>query len=149
LKLQVPENFRLLAFCTRALHKSQIAHGQKLGLKSQTLLSHTGLFFSLVALFLLAFYAACIRMPRRVPNIEHLAATEEARNEPTRIERIDINSASRQELERLPGIGEGLAARIIEHRQRHGRFRRVEHLVMVRGISERRFEQLRRFVKVE
>ncbi len=65
------------------------------------------------------------------------------------VTQIDINRASRQELERLPGIGAGLAARIVEHRERHGRFRRAEHLVMVRGISERRFEQMRAFIKVE
>jgi competence protein ComEA len=52
-------------------------------------------------------------------------------------------------LERLPGIGEGLAARIVEHRERHGAFRRIEHLIIVRGISERRFAELRAFVTVE
>jgi competence protein ComEA len=62
--------------------------------------------------------------------------------------RINLNTASRAELERLPGIGEGLAARIIEHRERHGAFRRVEHLIIVRGISQRRFEALRPFVTV-
>lgn len=62
--------------------------------------------------------------------------------------RINLNTASRAELERLPGIGSGLAARIIEHRERHGAFRRVEHLIVVRGISERRFEALRPYVTV-
>ncbi|HYG10072.1 MAG TPA: ComEA family DNA-binding protein [Pyrinomonadaceae bacterium] len=63
--------------------------------------------------------------------------------------RININTASREELERLPGIGEGLATRIVEHRERHGAFRRVEHLIIVRGISERRFAALRDFVTVD
>jgi competence protein ComEA len=49
----------------------------------------------------------------------------------------------------LPGIGPGLAARIIEHRERHGRFRRVEHLIMVRGLSDRRFREMRSYVTVE
>jgi competence protein ComEA len=55
---------------------------------------------------------------------------------------LNINEATREELERLPGIGPALAARIVEHRERHGRFRRAEHLMLVRGISERRFRQL-------
>lgn len=63
--------------------------------------------------------------------------------------RVNINHATREELERLPGIGAGLAGRIIEHRARHGAFRRVEHLLAVRGISESRFEELRASVTVE
>ena len=51
-----------------------------------------------------------------------------------------------EQLERLPEIGSGLAARIIEHRERYGAFRRVEHLIIVRGISQRRFEALRPYV---
>ncbi|MCP9494302.1 MAG: helix-hairpin-helix domain-containing protein [Pyrinomonadaceae bacterium MAG19_C2-C3] len=62
---------------------------------------------------------------------------------------ININDAPSQDLERLPGIGKSLAARIIEHRERHGRFRRVEHLILIRGISERRFRDLRPYIKVE
>ncbi len=61
---------------------------------------------------------------------------------------INLNTATRRELESLPGIGAGIAARIIEHRERHGAFRRIEHLLMVRGISARRFEELRPMVCV-
>jgi competence protein ComEA len=62
---------------------------------------------------------------------------------------ININTASRAELEKLPGIGAGLAARIIAHREQFGAFRCTEHLIVVRGISERRFLALREFVTVE
>ena len=53
--------------------------------------------------------------------------------------RININSASAEELEALPGIGKVMADRIVQHRSQHGPFRRVEHVMMVRGISERKF----------
>jgi len=62
---------------------------------------------------------------------------------------VNINRAASSELERLPGIGPALAARIVEHRERHGAFRRVEHLLLVRGISERRFAELRPLVAVD
>ena len=62
---------------------------------------------------------------------------------------VNINTASPAELEKLPGIGEALAARIVAHRRQHGRFRRAEHLIMVRGISERRFLRLRPYVTAE
>jgi competence protein ComEA len=62
---------------------------------------------------------------------------------------VNLNTASPDELEKLPGIGEALAARIVAHRRQHGRFRRAEHLIMVRGISERRFRAMRPFITVE
>src|SRR5215468_8813049 len=58
------------------------------------------------------------------------------------IVRININTASPGELEKLPGIGKALAARIIEHREKCGPFRRAEHLIIVRGFSDRRFRTL-------
>lgn len=63
--------------------------------------------------------------------------------------RININTATRAELEQLPGIGAGLAARIIEHRARYGAFRRVEHVLIVRGISERRFAEMRPLIEAK
>jgi competence protein ComEA len=52
-------------------------------------------------------------------------------------------------LETLPGIGKGLAERIIEHRERFGPFRRIEHLIIVRGISDRRFRALQDMITVK
>jgi competence protein ComEA len=67
----------------------------------------------------------------------------------TNPERININTASARELERLPGIGQGLAERIIEHRERFGPFRRPEHLIIVRGISDKRFRALEGMIRAE
>src|SRR5437867_8056662 len=63
--------------------------------------------------------------------------------------RININNASAEELEKLPGIGKALAERIIEHREKYGAFRRAEHLIIVRGISDRKFRALRDLITVE
>jgi competence protein ComEA len=62
--------------------------------------------------------------------------------------RIDINRAAASELERLPGIGQGLAKRIVAYREQHGPFRRVEHLMMVQGISEKKFQELQPYIEV-
>jgi competence protein ComEA len=64
-------------------------------------------------------------------------------------QRININIASAKELEKLPGIGKGFAERIVEHRERFGPFRRTEHLIIVRGISDKRFRALRDLITVE
>ena len=62
---------------------------------------------------------------------------------------ININIASSQELEKLPGIGEGIAERIVAHRKQYGPFRRPEHLMMVRGVSDQKFRELRTMIVVE
>ena len=96
-----------------------------------------------------ACLSSCVKLPRRAGVVSSLNTSELAPSAPAATtKRININTASRAELEQLPGIGSGLAARIVEHRERHGAFRRVEHLIIVRGISERRFETLRALVTV-
>jgi competence protein ComEA len=62
---------------------------------------------------------------------------------------ININTATPQELEKLPGVGKVIAERIVAHREQYGPFRRAEHLMMVRGISDRKFREMRPQVVVE
>lgn len=52
-----------------------------------------------------------------------------------REERIDVNAASAPELDRLPGVGPGLAARIIEERESGGAYDSAPDLRKVRGIG--------------
>ena len=94
-----------------------------------------------------AVASSCVKLPRRAG----AGGSQQAHAQPTRSDPppVSINEAPREELERLPGIGPALAARIVEHRERFGRFRRAEHLLLVRGISERRFLQLRPYVTAE
>lgn len=56
--------------------------------------------------------------------------------------KVDLNQAGLSELISLPGIGPALAERIIEYREKNGRFRKVEELLNVRGIGEKKFEEL-------
>ena len=62
---------------------------------------------------------------------------------------ININTASVEELKKLPHIGEKLAQRIIEHREKFGRFRKTEYLMLVDGISDNRFRDVKNLIKVE
>ncbi len=64
------------------------------------------------------------------------------------VEPIDPNTASVEELDRLPGIGPVLARRIVEHRVRYGPFRSADELLGVQGIGARLLERLRPFVRV-
>ena len=63
--------------------------------------------------------------------------------------RTNINTAPAEELEILPGIGKALAQRIIEHRETYGPFRRPQHLIIVRGLSEKRFRALKDLITVD
>jgi competence protein ComEA len=61
---------------------------------------------------------------------------------------VDLNAATVEQLDALPGVGPVTAQRILEWRTRHGRFSRVEQLREIEGIGERRFAQLRELVVV-
>jgi len=88
-------------------------------------------------------FSGCVKRDRRPPESRTPAYWS------PQAARININTATPNELETLPGIGKALAARIIEHREKYGRFRRPEHLIIVRGISDGRFRALRESITVE
>lgn len=67
---------------------------------------------------------------------------------PTLSQRININTASKTELDRLPGIGPALADRIIQYRQANGPFQQPEDLKKVSGIGEKIFDGLKDLVSV-
>ena len=61
---------------------------------------------------------------------------------------IDLNVANVKELQELPGVGPVTAQRIIDLRQKSGRFHRVEDLLAVRGISQKKLDAMRPYVTV-
>lgn len=86
---------------------------------------------------------ACARQTNSLPNLP----TEN----PIQISAsaVNINTATVAELEKLPHVGEQKARAIVEHRERFGAFRKPEHMLFVRGISDRQFREIRSLVKVE
>ena len=62
---------------------------------------------------------------------------------------ININTADISSLESLPNIGHALAVKIVEHRSRYGPFRKVEHLLILDGMSEKNFLEIRSLITVD
>jgi len=62
---------------------------------------------------------------------------------------ININTATEKELTELPHIGETIAHRIVEFRNQNGPFHRPEHLLLVDGISEKKFREIRPLIRTE
>jgi competence protein ComEA len=62
---------------------------------------------------------------------------------------LNLNTATPKQLESLPGIGPTLAKRIVDFRVKKGGFKRVEELLAIPGISEKKWKILRQQLTVE
>jgi competence ComEA-like helix-hairpin-helix protein len=91
-------------------------------------------------------FGACARLPRSTQSPAQLSV-ELPKTE--RAAQINVNTASAEELEKLPGVGKAIGERIVAPRNQYGPFRRAEHLMMVRGISDNKFRQVRNLITVE
>ena len=62
--------------------------------------------------------------------------------------KINLNTATVNQLDALPGVGPVMAQRLVEYRQQHGGFHAVADLRRVEGIGDTRFERLKDLVEV-
>jgi len=62
--------------------------------------------------------------------------------------KIDINTASVEQLAGLPGVGEATASKIVAYREHNGGFKTVEDLMNVKGIGERKYEKMKNLITV-
>ena len=62
------------------------------------------------------------------------------------MEKININTADLEQLQRLPGIGEVLAQRIIAYRDKNGPFKSISELTNVEGIGLERLDKIMDYI---
>ncbi len=71
-----------------------------------------------------------------------------AAGKPAPTGKVNLNTATAQQLTTLPGVGEKLAGRILEYRQKSGGFKSAQELLNVKGIGEKNFAKLSPYVSV-
>ena len=62
---------------------------------------------------------------------------------------VNINTATVEQLQTLPGVGPSTAKSIVRYREKNGPFRRVEDMLILKGMSRPRLQKLRPYVKVK
>lgn len=62
--------------------------------------------------------------------------------------KVNVNTASQTELETISGVGPSLAAKIINYREKNGKFKNIDELKNVSGIGESKFEGMKDFVDI-
>ena len=72
-----------------------------------------------------------------------------ADDSPRLVGAINVNMATAEELQLLPGIGEARARAVIALRKQRGGFESVDELTLVKGIGDKALEQMRPFVRTE
>ena len=65
------------------------------------------------------------------------------------IVKVNINSATQEQLESLPGIGPSTANKIINYRNENGKFNKIEDIKEVSGIGDAKFNKLKEFITVK
>jgi len=85
-----------------------------------------------------------LERPTTLPEVK-----QEKKRAPPKEEKININTANKQDLIALPGIGETLAQRIIDYRNTHGPFKSIEEVMKIKGIGQGTFNKIKDKVIVE
>ncbi len=62
---------------------------------------------------------------------------------------VNINLATIQELDTLPGVGEATANKIVNYREENGRFKSIDEIKNVNGIGEKKYEELKTMISIE
>lgn len=83
---------------------------------------------------------------RKVPVISKQSEFETV---PPVIPKININLATQQQLQKIPGIGTTLAKRIIEYRNQVGKFANLEELCQVKGVGNAKLQRIKPYITVE
>ncbi len=72
-----------------------------------------------------------------------LAQQSKASSKAAATEKVNLNTATLEQLQTLPGVGPAVAKRILDHRTKVGKFSKIEEILNVKGIGEKRFQRMK------
>ena len=113
------------------------------GTAQKVLLAVTALFVTFTLAFFIGRSSVHAQITTERAPEELVRELPEPEPEPEQTPRLELNRATRAELEALPGIGAVLAERIVAWRSANGPFVSVEQIMDVEGIGEKKFAELR------
>lgn len=61
---------------------------------------------------------------------------------------VNVNTATSEELQQVPGIGPATAQKILQMRKSYGRFKSVDDLLAIRGLGQKRLDKMRKYLTV-
>src|SRR5262245_31452303 len=71
------------------------------------------------------------------------AAALAQKAKPVSGEKVNLNTATAEQLQTLPGVGPAMAKSIVEHRTKVGKFTKIEEIINVKGIGEKKFQKIK------
>lgn len=90
--------------------------------------------------------------PALHPNIKGMKGAKSSHSDKITAEsgeQVSLNTATAEQLQRLPGVGPGMAERILAYRQQAGGFQKIEDLMQVTSIGPKKFAKIAPFVKLD
>ena len=103
--------------------------------------------FMLLAVFAIAAIPAAAHQASQAKAAKP-AASSAAKPAPPATAPVNLNTATQAQLESLPGVGAKVAERILEYREKNGKFKKLEDLMNVQGIGEKSFLKLKPLLTV-
>lgn len=122
-------------------------------MKKRELFVFISVIFVLVCACMLLFYflirqSEAVYIKTADTSFSDAVLSNTAENNVPVTEKININTASKEELLTLPGIGEVISERIIDYRNEYGKFDSIEEITEVSGIGKAKFENIKDLITV-
>lgn len=84
-----------------------------------------------------------------VSSKEDTNSTQGSSKSTTSNEKVNINTATQEELDTLPGIGPSIASKIIDYREQNGKFNSIEEIKEVSGIGDAKYEKIKDSITIK